>query len=311
MKTYITVAVLCLLTLSCNYSTPIGSEGGYILETKANNGSITKSPDKAKYLSGDTVTLTAISNIGYNFLNWGGDASGTNTTSMVTMDRNKIVTADFFPETIVDVDSNVYHTVKIGNQVWTTENLRTTKFKDGSPIPFVTDNDEWKYLNTPGHCYYNNTINTDTIKMYGALYNWLAVETEKLALDGWHVPDSAAWSILQNYLIANGYNWDGTTSDDKIAKSMAAMTSWNIFNEPGTIGNDLTKNNRSGFTALPAGDRSLHGIFRGRGTSGDWWSATELNSAVAYHRYLLYHQCSFFVIHNDKKSGFSVRLIKD
>jgi hypothetical protein len=69
--------------------------------------------------------------------------------------------------TMMDADGNVYHTVRIGSQVWTVENLRTTKFNDGTPIPNVTDAEAWKGLSTPGFCYYEN--DPENGKKYGAL----------------------------------------------------------------------------------------------------------------------------------------------
>ena len=128
--------------------------------------------------------------------------------------------------TITDFDGNGYQAVKIGNQVWTVENLRTTKYNDGTAIPYVTDSAAWVNLTTPGYCYFNNMVNADSIRKFGALYNWYAVDTKKLAPAGWHVPTDAEWDTLENYLIANGYNWDGTTDSNKIAKSLAAKTDW-------------------------------------------------------------------------------------
>jgi uncharacterized protein (TIGR02145 family) len=224
------------------------------------------------------------------------------------------VSADTNTGSITDIDGNVYQTVRIGNQVWTVENLRTTKYNDGSAIPLVTDGTEWAALTTPGYCYYNNTTNTDSIKKYGALYNWYAVDTKKLAPKGWHVPTDAEWDTLQNYLIANGYNWDGTTTDDKIAKSMAAKTDWETHTDPGTIGNDLTKNNRSGFSALPGGYRARSGRFNYIGYDGGWWSATEFDASHAYSRFL-YFDHDYLFRYSDylgyKSCGFSVRLLKD
>jgi uncharacterized protein (TIGR02145 family) len=75
---------------------------------------------------------------------------------------------------------------------------------------------------------------------YGVLYNWFALATGKLAPQGWHVPTDADWDTLHNYLIANGYNWDGTTTGNKIAKSMAAQTDWYTGTTTvGAIGNYL------------------------------------------------------------------------
>ena len=131
------------------------------------------------------------------------------------------------PDTVTDIDGNVYHIVQIGNQVWTVENLRTTKYNDGSDIPHVTDSAQWANLSTPGYCFYNNTTDAVAQKKWGALYNWYTVETGKLTPEGWHVPTNNDWRLLELYLIVNGYNWDGTTDSNKIAKSLAAKTDWN------------------------------------------------------------------------------------
>ena len=211
--------------------------------------------------------------------------------------------------TVTDIDGNVYLTVKIGNQVWTVEDLRTTRYNDGSAIPLVTDNTVWSTLSTPGYCNYNNTTNADTIKKFGALYNWYAVNTDKLAPKGWHVPSSEDWDILQKYLIDNGFNWDGTTTGNKIAKSMAAKSNWKTSNNPGAIGNGLNSNNRSDFSALPDGSRWGTGDFSGRGDDGHWWSTTGYD-ANAFSYYLLYSSESLSRHGHGKNSAFSVRLVK-
>jgi len=222
-----------------------------------------------------------------------------------------LVSADDNTSSVTDIDGNVYTTVKIGNQVWTVENLRTTKYNDGTPIPLVTDSAAWGKLTTPGYCYYDNTTHADSIKKYGALYNWYAVDTKKLAPKGWHVPTDAEWTILQNYLIANGYNWDGTKTDDKIAKSMAAKTDWKTGVDAGTIGNDLAKNNRSGFSALPGGYRDYSGSFYDFGIRGYWWSASEIDASNACYRRLLCGNGHLNRSLLDKSCGFSVRLFRD
>ena len=100
---------------------------------------------------------------------------------------------------VVDIDGNVYHTVTIGTQVWMVENLKTTKYNDGTAIPLVTDNTAWGALTTPGYCWYNNDSATYK-NTYGALYNWYAVNTGKLAPTGWHVPTDSEWTVLTTYL---------------------------------------------------------------------------------------------------------------
>jgi uncharacterized protein (TIGR02145 family) len=215
------------------------------------------------------------------------------------------------PLTVTDKDGNVYQTVKIGNQIWTVENLRTTKYNDGSSIPLVTDSAAWAALTTPGFCYYNNSPNTDSIKKFGALYNWYAVNTQKLAPAGWHVPSNVEWEALRTYLTANGFNWDGTTDFDKAAKSLAAKEIWFPCTAAGAIGNDLTKNNKTGFSALPGGFREFMSIFIFHDFYGAWWSTTE-SDALTARFYLLRFDYDFILnLTNFKCCGFSVRLLKD
>jgi uncharacterized protein (TIGR02145 family) len=215
--------------------------------------------------------------------------------------------------TITDIDGNVYNTIKIGNQVWTVENLRVTKYNDGSAVPYDTSNATWKNSTTPKFCYYGNTINADTIKKYGALYNWYVVNStnlHKISPAGWHVPTDAEWDTLQNYLIANGYNYDGTTTENKIAKSMATKTDWTKSTNAGVIGNDLSTNNRSGFSALPGGCRSTSGIFTYQCTNCFWWSAAE-SSMLSCSRVLAFDFSNLSRSSVNPSCGFSVRLVKD
>jgi uncharacterized protein (TIGR02145 family)/uncharacterized repeat protein (TIGR02543 family) len=304
------------ITMDGNKSvTAIFTDDIYTLTTSAGNGSITRNPDKTRYQSGEIVTLTTVANSGYTFLSWSGDASGTATTTTVMMDGNKSVKASFTAEStdpLTDIDGNVYRTVRIGSQIWTAENLRTTKYNDGTEIPLVTDNVEWASLTTPGFCWYSN--DTTNKNKFGALYNWYALDSIKLAPTGWHIPTDAEWDTLQNYLISNGYNFDGTTTGNKIAKSMAARTDWTKSQNPlgaGDIGSDLTKNNSSGFSALPGGDRYSDGVFEYFGTIGTWWSATEINASSAWARSLSYVNSSFGISGGRKSFGFSVRLLHD
>jgi len=218
---------------------------------------------------------------------------------------------------VTDLDGNVYTTVKIGTQEWTVENLRTTKYNDGTTIPHIINIATWdscRYTKTPAYCYYKNTTNADSINKFGALYNRYAVDTKKLAPAGWHVPTDSEWTVMENYLVQHGSNWDGTTDTstyNNTAKSLAAKTDWNTYSSTGTIGCDLTINNRSGFSALPGGSRGRTGYFYGVGDYGNWWSATEFYDAC--YRYLC-NQLDYLTRANYKVSdncGFSVRLIRD
>jgi uncharacterized protein (TIGR02145 family) len=192
------------------------------------------------------------------------------------------------PGKLMDVDGNAYDTITIGKQVWTVENFRATKYNDGTTIPLVTDPTTWNDLATPAYSYYNNTTNRDSIIKFGALYNWFVVESRNFAPKGWHVPSNADWDSLLNFLIANDYNYDGTTTGNKVAKSMAATMDWqNNVIDSGAVGNNLSLNNKSGFSALPSGARFPNGGFHYLDQQCYWWSTTaevgSFNEVAPYH----------------------------
>ena len=214
--------------------------------------------------------------------------------------------------TMIDGEGNNYKTVTIGNQTWMAENLKVTKYNDGTVIPNVTDATAWSTLTTGAVCTYNNTTNADSIRTYGRLYNWYAVNTGKLCPTGWHVPSDVEWTPLQNYLVANGYNYDGSTTGNYIAKSMASTTGWLSYSQTGTIGNNPTNNNKSGFTALPGGFRYGYGTFSSIGYNGYWWSSTENSTGGATNRTLSYDGDDLYgSSYEDKVVGFSVRCLRD
>ena len=213
---------------------------------------------------------------------------------------------------VTDVDGNIYKTVKIGNQIWMAENLKTEKYKDGTAIPMVTDNTAWAALTTPSYCWYDNdeAANKNT---YGALYNWYTVNTGKLCPAGWHVPTDAEWTTLENYLIAIGFNYDGTTTENKIAKSLASSSGWSSSTIVGAIGNTdyPAKRNISGFAAFPGAVRESNGEFNFIGDYGFWWSSTEDWSFSAWLRGLYYDNSSVGRASFQKQAGLSVRCLRD
>jgi uncharacterized protein (TIGR02145 family) len=121
---------------------------------------------------------------------------------------------------------------------------------------------------------------------------------------------------LEKYLVANGYNWDGTTDTtswpyNKIAKSLASKEDWYTSSNSGAIGNDVTKNNKSGFSALTGGFRDYNGNYDGQSYLGFWWSATEYDATSAWTRYLDYSSASLGRHDYSKSCGCSVRLLRD
>ena len=215
------------------------------------------------------------------------------------------------PDILIDGDGNEYTTVVIGSREWTVENWRSTKYMDGTAIPNVTNNSEWEGLSTPAYAWYNN----DSAQGYGALYNWWVVDPDnpkQIAPEGWGVPTDADWTALEDYLIANGYNWDGTTQDNKIGKALASNGGeWATSNTEGRVGNDQGSNNSSGFSALPGGFRVYSGFFASVGYSGYWWSVTEYDASSAWVRTLGYDNVYLDRSNIDKGLGLSVRLVRD
>jgi uncharacterized protein (TIGR02145 family) len=196
-------------------------------------------------------------------------------------------------------------------------------YRDGTPIPEVTDNTEWQNLTTGAWCYYNN----DPTK--GKLYNWYAVmgihdtdtntPNKEFAPEGWHVPSDAEWTILENYLIANGYNYDQTSSENKIAKAMASTTGWYSSTNTGAVGNDRTLNNSSGFNAEPRGFRHTSidypGLFSDNSYSTRFWSSTlsftENNLEYFWIYSIGYSEAVLNRYFRNARQGLSVRFVRD
>ena len=138
---------------------------------------------------------------------------------------------------------------------------------------------------------------------------------KEFAPEGWHVPTDLEWFILEEYLIAAGYNYDGTTTENKIAKAMASTTGWSSNTTTGAIGNDQSLNNSSGFNAFPEGQRFHSGEFIEEGDNAFFWSSTEVggNSNSAWYRSLSYNSRGLYRVIgiNYKKKGLSVRFVRD
>lgn len=217
--------------------------------------------------------------------------------------------------TVTDIDGNVYNTVKIGTQVWLVENLKTTKYCNGDSIGTTTPatKDIFDEIAPKYQWAYNG--NEENVSKYGRLYTWSVVsDSRKIAPTGWHVPTDAEWTILENYLIKNGYNYDGTTTENKIAKSLAATTDWKIDPAPGTIGNNLKKNNTSGFTALPGGYRDPFGSFNNLSIDGNWWSSTQIVSYNYWYRWSRSMGYGISNVYRNEINGehaISIRCIRD
>jgi uncharacterized protein (TIGR02145 family) len=196
-------------------------------------------------------------------------------------------------EDCIDIDGNVYSTVKIGNQTWMAENLQTTKYRNGDPISNIVCKTDWKNKTTGAYCNFDNTVNT----VYGKLYNWYAVsDSRNIAPQGWHVPTDIEWSVLETFL-------GGNSRAGGILKEIGIMH-WRSPNSCAT--------NESGFTGLPAGFRNgFDGRFDSLGITSYFWSFTQDGTSNALNFNLLYNSGSSCRASFDKSYGVSVRCVKD
>jgi len=212
--------------------------------------------------------------------------------------------------TVDDIDGNTYSTLEIGTQVWMMENLKTTKYRDGTLITNVTDDAEWADLSTGAYCNYGN--NEANVANYGRLYNWFAVDdAHNIALEGWHVATTDEWETLVDYVGGGALYFAGGKLKE------AGFVHWN---PPYVDGNE--GNNSSGFTAFGGGARTVYSSesqFGNMKRRGNWWTATGDEGIGANFVYM--QSVSTAIMGSgfggqgsdnyDKRCGYSVRLVKD
>jgi uncharacterized protein (TIGR02145 family) len=217
-------------------------------------------------------------------------AYATNST-VTTYGNQHIFTTTATSQTVTDIDGNTYNTVQIGTQVWMSENLKTSRYRNGGLIPNVVDDTELEALTTGAWCYNhfagNNAINDK-------FYNWFATQGDSLCPTGWHVPSDAEWTVLVDYL-----------GGKRVAGGKLKFAGTAYWNSPNT-----GATNESGFSALPSG-YLLNGSFRYIRNLVYFWSTTQYSYFSAYDRHLNYYLASLnrgIVIKTD---GLSIRCLKD
>jgi len=208
-------------------------------------------------------------------------------------------------ETVKDFDGNIYHTVKIGSQVWMVENLSVTHYRNGDPVTLITDSNQWLAADSGAYCNYNN--DASLVHTYGRLYNWHAVNDGRfLSPAGWHIPTDEEWKALEMYLgmtqaQADSVFYRGTTEGGELKET--GISHWIAPNDGAT--------NSSGFTALPGGYRAY--LFTDLYSSGCWWTSSKASADEAIFRVLSYVRAGIVrnAYHQDETLGLSVRCIKD
>ena len=198
------------------------------------------------------------------------------------------------PTTVTDIDGNVYKTVTIGSQVWMAENLKTTKFRNGDPIPLITDAAAWASSTTGAYCNYDN--DEANAEVYGRLYDWKSANDPRgICPEGWHIPTDAEWGTLIAFL-----------GGDAVAGGKLKEKGTVHWNSPNNQASDTV-----GFTALPAGERRATGQYIYLKQYGCWWSSTETDDLNAWIRYI--SNSTYYITRQiySKKYAYSVRCIKD
>ena len=228
--------------------------------------------------------------------------------------QNQIKKIECETRKVTDYDDNEYSTVWLGSQCWMKENLRTTKYADGTPIDQGSSTSA-----TVGYWYYPNN-NSSNKAAYGLLYNWTAVMNGAQSSDanpsgvqgicpnGWHVPSDAEWTQLTDY-VSSQSQYICDNYEYSIAKALASTTGWCTSSDICNVGNDQSSNNATGFGALPAG------FYRGSdndfGGSAYFWSATEISNTLVYERTLGCNNAFVCKVFTAKSGGVSVRCLRD
>ena len=224
----------------------------------------------------------------------------------------------------IDNEGNIYTFKTFGTQTWTTEPAAMETYRDGTVIPQVDSTSDWANLTKGAWCYYEN----DSSKV--KLYNWYAVVgihdaasltdvslRKEFAPEGWHVPSKDELITLIDYFISSGYNYDSTTSFNKIAKAVASKTGWITSTVDGTPGNNSENNNSTGFNLHPHGYRTNTGGFGLSSQAGYFWTVDDAGGGNSVGTLLVYNSVSLgyanspYAATYSKPFGLSVRLVKD
>ena len=210
-------------------------------------------------------------------------------------------------QTVTDIEGNVYKTVKIGTQEWMAENLKTTKYNDGTAIPKMQSVEDQSGLTTGSYTIYShsrvNGLNSDAevLDAYGALYNWYAVETGNLCPAGWRVPTDEEWTTLTDYI--------GESAGDKLKTVRTSPDAHPRMERP-----DADATDEYGFSALPGGYCLPEGTCTNLGFTGHWWTGSNddgsLLTTFAWYRSILINTSNVNRYSNNKEFRYSVRCVK-
>lgn len=206
--------------------------------------------------------------------------------------------------TVKDYDGNTYNTVKIGRQCWMAENLKTMHYADGK---YIRQGEE--FSESYAYWYYPED-NSSNKKRCGLVYNWLAamnVAPEEfpdnprgICPNGWHIPSLEEFSELESFISGNsGYICGG--NKENTAKAVASTAGWKISSESCAVGNEQSKNNATGFNAVPV-ENNEYTFF---------WSSDSDGFSDAYFMRIGFDATGFYLAPAGRNATFSVRCVKD
>jgi uncharacterized protein (TIGR02145 family) len=273
-------------SIKLTWNGPSLNYAGFRITKRVNNGNVINLGEFPKnvFQFTDTNIIDGEINV-YTIYAYAGNNQSNSLITQATL----ILPAAFLPS------------VTICNQIWQNSNLDVTTYRDGTPIPQVTDPLLWSNLTTGAWCYYENNSANGTI--YGKLYNWYAImgvhdnnpstPNKILAPQGWHVSTNNDWSLLTNSCLQNAQIAGGPLKS-------VGTTYWNSPN--------LGATNSTGFSALPAGSRNgNNGSFNYKGVFADFWAS--FNTPV--DRILSYNYNWVSGLGPTNRDGLSVRCVKD
>jgi uncharacterized protein (TIGR02145 family) len=276
-------------TIASNASSNIPYSGG-------NGGVYSAQTIPSTGITGLTATIAAGSfALGTGSLNYsitgtpssGGAASFTLNIGGKTCTLTRMVNA-------TDIEGNSYQTQSIGNQIWMSENLKVSKYRNGESISTGLSDVNWSSTTTGAYAVYNNDAANNI--SYGKLYNWYAIaDPRNVCPTGWHVPSDAEWTTLTTFL-----------GGESVAGGKMKSTGTQFWVSP-----NVGATNESNFTGLPGGYRYDSGTYGYSGGLGAWWSSTPQDSNNAWYRYLFYYYGVAYRFDSNKHYGYSVRCIKD
>ncbi len=213
--------------------------------------------------------------------------------------------------TVTDIDGNVYPVVQIGNQCWMAENLRTTRYQNGQPIPNVTAQEEWNTINSDASCSYQNNSANDY--PHGRIYNWYAANDQPpICPQGWHVPSDGEWVQMEIELgvpATEAYTEGPRGTAHQVGGKM--KTTGTI--EAGTglwLAPNYGATNASGFSAISSRSRSYTG-FTGLGGIDTWWNKTAWNAEQGMQHTVRYDVMAVYRSRYNVRNGFCIRCIRN